>query len=224
MMGSESVNPWRGFTFSVSWRASKLSFRAFLSRRSNLTQAFVESCVHFPIYPYSWSRDCHTGDSYLNSPFIPPPSPLLPLLPLLLLLTPSPSSFPVSFPSYLSSLSSYSFTSMWLVSWVILTWVRLQRQVANEMRRMVKEFQQHAQLYNWRERLFNVPITQVRMGVVCVHVCVNKHFGCYTAALFSSTRTQQTNPIQYVRHGMKLVEIRQKGMLGKHTLSPHCHV
>jgi len=54
----------------------------------------------------------------------------------------------------------------------------------------VKECQQHAQFYNQRERLFNMPITQVHMSVVCVHVCVNKHFGCYTAALFSSTRTQ----------------------------------
>jgi len=54
----------------------------------------------------------------------------------------------------------------------------------------VKECQQLAQLCNQRERLFNMPITQVRMSVVCVHVCVKKHFGCYTAALFNSTRTE----------------------------------
>ena len=32
-----------------SWRASKLSFRAFSSRRSSLTQTFVASCVDFEV-------------------------------------------------------------------------------------------------------------------------------------------------------------------------------
>jgi len=44
-------------------------------------------------------------------------------------------------------------------------------ETANEVRRMVKELkecQQHAQLYNQRERLFNMPVTQVRVSVVCV--------------------------------------------------------
>jgi len=31
------------------FRASKLSFRAFSSRRSSLTQIFVESCVDFEV-------------------------------------------------------------------------------------------------------------------------------------------------------------------------------
>jgi len=29
-----------------------------------LTQTFVESCVDLEVYPYSWFRGCHTGDSY----------------------------------------------------------------------------------------------------------------------------------------------------------------
>ena len=40
------VGPWRGFKFSVP---QKLSFRAFSSRRSSLTQIFVESCVDFEV-------------------------------------------------------------------------------------------------------------------------------------------------------------------------------
>ena len=41
-------------------------------------------------------------------------------------------------------------------------------ETANEVRRMVKELkecQQNAQLYNQRERLFNMPVTQVS---VCI--------------------------------------------------------
>ena len=49
------VKPWRWFKFSVSERASKLSFRAFSSRRSSLTQPFIESCVDF-VYQYLWFR------------------------------------------------------------------------------------------------------------------------------------------------------------------------
>ena len=42
MTGSECVGPWRGFKFSVS-------FRAFSSRRNSLTQTFVESCIDFKV-------------------------------------------------------------------------------------------------------------------------------------------------------------------------------
>ena len=54
--------------FSVSYRASELSLRAFSSRRSSLIQTFVESFVYFevPIHLYSWFRDCHMRDSYLK--------------------------------------------------------------------------------------------------------------------------------------------------------------
>jgi len=44
-------------------------------------------------------------------------------------------------------------------------------ETANKVRRIVKELeecQQHAQLYNQRERLFNMPVTQVCVSVVCV--------------------------------------------------------
>jgi len=43
------VGLWRGFKLSVSQRASKLSFKAFSSRRSSLTQTFVKSCVDFEV-------------------------------------------------------------------------------------------------------------------------------------------------------------------------------
>jgi len=51
-----------------SQTASILSFTAFSSRSSSLTQMFVESCVDFEVAIYQWSRfgDCHTGDSYLS--------------------------------------------------------------------------------------------------------------------------------------------------------------
>ena len=42
-------------------------------------------------------------------------------------------------------------------------------ETASEMRRMVKELkecQQHVQLYNQRERLFSMPVTQVCVCVV----------------------------------------------------------
>jgi len=43
------VGLWRGFKFSVSYKASKLSFKALLSRRSSLTQTSVESCVDYEV-------------------------------------------------------------------------------------------------------------------------------------------------------------------------------
>ena len=52
MMGLECVWGLGGgnlFKFSVSLRASKLSFKAFSSRRSSLTPTFVESCVDFEV-------------------------------------------------------------------------------------------------------------------------------------------------------------------------------
>ena len=50
MMGSECVRGLgEGSKFSVSQRATKLNFRAFSSRRSSLTQPFVESCVDIEV-------------------------------------------------------------------------------------------------------------------------------------------------------------------------------
>ena len=43
------MEPWRRFKFSVSERVSKLSVRAFSSRRSSLTQTFIGSCVDFEV-------------------------------------------------------------------------------------------------------------------------------------------------------------------------------
>ena len=63
------VGPWRGFKFSVSYKASKLSFRAFSSRRSSLTQTFVESCVEFEVahlFHTHGSEIAIPRDSYLN--------------------------------------------------------------------------------------------------------------------------------------------------------------
>ena len=43
------VGPWRGFKFAVSLRASEIEFRAFSSRRSSLTETFLESCIDFEV-------------------------------------------------------------------------------------------------------------------------------------------------------------------------------
>ena len=42
-----SVGLWRGFKFQLVIGPPRLCFKAFSSRRSSLTQTFVESCVDF---------------------------------------------------------------------------------------------------------------------------------------------------------------------------------
>ena len=46
------MGPWRGFKFSVSYKASKLSFRAFSSRRSSLPKLLLKVVwsLKLPIY------------------------------------------------------------------------------------------------------------------------------------------------------------------------------
>jgi len=56
------VGLWRGFKFSVSYRASKLSFKAFSSRRSSLNQTFVESCVDFEVDHFTGKRIVNAMD------------------------------------------------------------------------------------------------------------------------------------------------------------------
>ena len=57
-----------GLNFQLVKGPQKLSFRLFSNRRSTLTWTFVESCVDFEVaHQYSWFRDGHTGDSYLNA-------------------------------------------------------------------------------------------------------------------------------------------------------------
>jgi len=53
-----------GSNFYFVRGSQKSGFRAFSSRRSSLTQTFVESCVDFEVAhlsAYSWFRHCHTG-------------------------------------------------------------------------------------------------------------------------------------------------------------------